>query len=387
MEIRFHLWMSGWSPAGSGDVFGGGGSVPVACTRQSHMVATEKPTWEPPSVFRTSFISLLKARAKSFKSNYLKHELPQVLIRVFKQKAGLCRDWALTDVGRGWQGLVQCPWHPLPINTTLFKLLLGQIMSLQLPPTPVTASLLSDPTAQPESSRWSLHPLRPSRAQTHSSRHQVTAKATGHLHPKLPKEGKLPQEEVPSIPHSSESFWMSGHPTLLPYYCFLPYSVLDVKNLDFSLWQGWFSCQGQPSWEIWFLCSQGLVKHTTANGWKVKSASSRRGGGQHIPEQGKDGRALLHHLSRNPAEMLQSLKIIAAKTVPFFSLASSFPPFFLETHYPHRGSSTQQMKHFSKAHCEGLQCRQTIASLTAHSPKKPKEHLVHCIFFLSFVIL
>lgn len=242
MEIRFHLWMSGWSPAGSGDVFGGGGSVPVACTRQSHMVATEKPMWEPPSVFRTSFISLLKARAKSFKSNYLKHELPQVLIRVFKQKAGLYRDWALTDVGRGWQGLVRCPWHPLPTNTTLLKLLLGQIMSLQLPPTPVTASLPSDPTAQPESSRWSLHPLRTSRAKTHSSHHQVTAKATGHLHPKLPKEGKLPQEEVPSIPHSSESFWMSGHPTLLPYYCFLPYSVLDVKNRDFSLWQGWFSC-------------------------------------------------------------------------------------------------------------------------------------------------
>lgn len=96
--------------------------------------------------------------------------------------------------------------------------------------------------------------------------------------------------------------------------------------------------------------------------------------------RGKDGTALLHHLSRNPAEMLQSLKIIEAETVPFFSLAFSFPPFILETHYPHRGSSTQQMKHFSKAHCERLQCRQTILSFTAHSPKKPKEHLVHCIF-------
>lgn len=98
-------------------------------------------------------------------------------------------------------------------------------------------------------------------------------------------------------------------------------------------------CWGQPGWVIWFICIWGLVKHATANGWKVEPALHQTGWRTTSPGAWKDGRALLHSLSRNPAEMSQSLKITEAKTVPFFFLPSSFPPFILETHYPHRRSS------------------------------------------------
>lgn len=185
-------------------------------------------------------------------------------------------------------GMTRAPFakSTTKLLSTLFKLFSGPIIwSLQLPPTPVTAFLLSDATAQPESSRLSLCALRISRAQTHSSRHQVTAKAAGHFYPKLPKKRKLPEEEV-RLSHTSRRAF--GCLAILPFSQLL-LSVLEheVKNLDFSLWLRWLSHQGQPSWEIWFLCSLGLVKHATANGWKVKSASSRRGGGQHLLERGE----------------------------------------------------------------------------------------------------
>lgn len=376
MEIRFHLWMSGWSPAGSGDVFGGGGSVPVACTRQSHMVATENPTWEAPSVFSTNSTSLLKARAKSFESNYLKNKLPQVLIPVIKQVAGFYRDWSLTDVvARPWwddQGTfcqtdTQTALHTLKTDFGTNYVLAAAFHSCHcFPPFSSHCPAWEQPivSASPQDFQ-STNPQQPSPGNSKSNR---------ALPPKLPKNRKLPQEEVPSIPHSSESFWMSGH-LPPPLFCPILYLKMKWKNLDFSLWQGWFSHQGQPSWEIWFLYSQCLVKHATANGWKWNQPPAEG------VEDRMSWRALLHHLSRNPAEMLQSLKIIEARTVPFFSLASSFPPFSLET-YPHRGSSTQQMKCFSKAHCERLQCRQSRASL--HILPRNQRNTLCTASFVSF---
>lgn len=146
------------------------------------MVATEKPMWEPPFVFRTSFIFLFKARAKSFKLGCLKYKLPQALIWVIQQMAGFYRACeALTDVGREWQGLLGWLLHCLPNQhpnrfPDFFKLRLGQITFLQ-PPSLITAFLIPDPTAQPESSATALCILSELSAHAYSSHRFVSSKS------------------------------------------------------------------------------------------------------------------------------------------------------------------------------------------------------------------
>lgn len=149
-----------------------------------------------------------------------------------------------------------------------------------------------------------------------------------------------------------------------------------------------YSHQGQPSWEIWFLCSQGLVKLATANGWKWNQPPAEGVEDSMSWSRGKDGRALLHHLSRNLAEMFQSLKIIEAKTVPFFSLASCFSPCILETHYPLRGSSTRRNETFFKSplwmfamQTNNLESHCTFSQETKGTP------CARYLLFLSFVSL
>lgn len=135
---------------------------------------------------------------------------------------------------------------------------------------------------------------------------------------------------------------MSGHFTLLPCYWFQPYSVLEheAKPLDFSLWKRQH-CLLRPAQLGNLVYLQLRPGKTSCSKWlEIEiSPSTDRVEGDVSQNQLKDGRALLHSLSSNPAEMLNSLKITGAKTVPFFFLASSFPPFVLETHYPLRGSS------------------------------------------------
>lgn len=287
MEIRFHLWMSGWSPAGSGDVFGGG-SVPVACTRQSHMVATENPTWEAPSVCSTSLTPLPKARAKSSESNYLKKKLPQVLIPVITQMAGFYRDWALTDVMARPGGMTRAPFAKSTpkLLSTLFNLLLGQIMSL--PPTPVIAFLLSDPTAHWEQlivsaspqDFQSTNPQQPSPGDSKSSR---------ALPPKAAQEEEITTGRGSICPTQLRE--------LLDVWPSYPSPLLLLSALF---------CTWTQNEKPWFQPLAGVIlsprpaqlgnlvslqprpgKTATAKGWEVKSASSRRGGGQHVPEQGE----------------------------------------------------------------------------------------------------
>lgn len=167
------------------------------------------------------------------------------------------------------------------VLSTLFKMLLGQFISLQLPATSVSAFLLSDPTAQPESSRWSLHPPGlPEHKPTNCKRNRA-------LPPKAAQERGNCHRERFHLCHTAQRAF--GCLAILPFSAitaFCPFLYLNMKwrNLDFSPWQGWFSHQGQPSWEIWFLCSQGLVNQNwlereislQQKGWRT--ACPRAGG-------------------------------------------------------------------------------------------------------------
>lgn len=137
-----------------------------------------------------------------------------------------------------------------------FKMLLGQSMSLWLPPSLVTAFLASDPAPPPESSTTALRIRSGLTVLTPTA---VTALLAAHANraplPRVAQEGAIARVRDTSYPRKAQSTFV--RPAVLPLspataFCRTRYLNVKQKALIPVLASGNALCGGQPGWVIWF---------------------------------------------------------------------------------------------------------------------------------------